>query len=82
MKARPFTARQILVASIVDGMNRYINQALLPANLIAEADWRHADTNAQSEICKKKYEIADDIAAKWEKAFESQTKRKWWQFWK
>ena len=84
MEVIQFTARQILVHSIVDGMNRYVNQVLLPANLIADEDWRHADnlTCAGGALCKQKYEIAEDIAAKWEKALEARIKRRWWQFWK
>ncbi len=82
MKVIQSTARQILVASIVDGMNRYVNQALLPANIIAEATWQQADTGAHGEICKKKYEIAEDIAAKLEEALDARMKRRWWQLWK
>jgi hypothetical protein len=65
------TPRQILVASILDGMNRYVNQVLIPANLVGEVDWKNTDTSVDSEICKKKYEIAEDIAAKWENALQN-----------
>ena len=80
MQMIQFTPREILVASIVDGMNRYVNQVLVPSGLIAKTDWRSADTGTGGAICKKKYEIAEDIATKWEKELEARISRKWWQF--
>ena len=82
MEMTQYTSRQILVHSIVDGMNRYVNEVLLPAALISDEDWRSADTGAGSKLCKHKHEIAECIADKWEKALEARLKRKWWQVWK
>ena len=69
------TPREILVSSIVDGMNRYVNQVLVPADLVAEADWDQAAKGTGSDLCTKKYAIAEDIAAKWEKALQERIKR-------
>ena len=70
------TSRQILVASTVDAMNRYVNQVLIPAKLIDEDAWRNSDTNTGSDLCNKKYQIAEDIADKWEKALAARLEQK------
>ena len=70
-----YPPKEILVSSIVDGMNRYVNQVLVPANLITEADWNRAAKGTGSDLCTKKYAIAEDIAVKWEQALQERIKR-------
>ena len=69
MKTRQSTPRQILLAATNDAMNRYAH-VLIAANLIDKDRWRAADTASGSDVCTKKYKIAEEIASKWEKALE------------
>ena len=63
------SAREILHAATVDAMNRYVNQVLIPAKVIDDDTWSKLGTGIDSEVMRKKHEIAKDIAEKWQKAF-------------
>lgn len=74
-KLKESTPREILVKSTVDAMNRYVNQVLIPAKLIDEKIWKETPGGTGSDLCNKKYEIANDIGEKWEKALEARIAR-------
>ena len=57
--------KEILETCMVDAMNRYVNQVLIPAGLISEDAWRATPTGSDSPVCVQKHEIATSIAEKW-----------------
>jgi hypothetical protein len=71
IKRKESTAREILVAATVDAMKKYVSQVLIPAKLIDEDTWRHTDGGTGSDLCNRKYAIANDIAGRWEKGLEA-----------
>ena len=71
MNTVEFTPKESLFSSIVDGMNRYVNQVLLPAGLVASDAWQSADKGTGSEVCTQKYAIAEEIATRWEQALQA-----------
>ena len=75
MNTVEFTPKEILVSSIVDGMNRYMSQVLLPAGLVASDAWQSTDTGTGSEVCTRKYAIAEEIATRWEQALQARIHR-------
>jgi len=60
--------QEVLHACMVDAMNRYVNQVLIPEGLIDEEIWRSRPTGAGSTVCVRKHEIASDIAGGWKAA--------------
>ncbi len=75
MNTVEFTPKEILVSSIVDGMNRYVSQVLLPAGLVASDAWQSADKGTGSAVCTQKYVIAEEIAARWQQALQARIHR-------
>lgn len=57
-------AKALIAACVVDGINRYMNQVLIPGGFINEENLAKVGTGLHSELNKRKHEIAKSIASK------------------
>lgn len=58
------TCREVLESAIVDGINQYLREVLLPLGIIKDNDF---DLDfAGSSLNEKKYRIAEQVASAWE----------------
>jgi hypothetical protein len=54
----------LIAACVVDGINRYMNQILIPGGFINKKKLSQAGTGLNSDLNKKKHEIAESIASR------------------
>jgi hypothetical protein len=56
--------KKLIAACVVDGINRYMNQVLIPGGFINQERLEKIGTGLHSELNKKKHEIARSVAAR------------------
>ena len=56
--------KKLIAACVVDGINRYMNQVLIPGGFINQERLEKIGTGLHSALNKKKHEIARRIAAR------------------
>lgn len=54
--------KDLIVACVVDGINRYMNQVLIPGGFINEEKLKIEGSGLGSNLNKSKHEIANSIA--------------------
>jgi hypothetical protein len=54
--------KDMIVACVVDGINRYMNQVLIPGGFINEEKLKIEGNGLGSNLNKSKHEIANSIA--------------------
>jgi hypothetical protein len=57
--------RELIAAWVVDGINRYMNQVLIPGGFIDEAKLKLHGTGLGTDLNKRKHEIAQSIASRY-----------------
>jgi hypothetical protein len=68
MKSHPNDDRPrletLVAACVVDGINRYMNQVLIPGGFIDNAKLKAEGTGIDSDLNKRKHEISQSIASR------------------